>query len=218
MVASAAVAPDVSQVATPGADRQPVGTPVRAPGAPLGPAEAPAEPDAEPPAAPARRRLATALGLLIVVVAVVLAALFARASGVPDGEVTTRIAELHGRGATGAPPRPGAALGGVRVPDLARVGWTPVASRVDEVGSRTVATVVAERDGTRLALAVLSGQPLRPPSGGRIVRGDLTLYRQAAAGRTVLSWRRAGRTAVITAVAVDPARLADVATAITPRR
>jgi hypothetical protein len=50
------------------------------------------------------------------------------------------------------------------------------------------------------------------------VAGDLVLARQEVAGRTVLSWRRAGRTAVLSAVAVDPARLAAVADAITPRR
>jgi hypothetical protein len=205
MVASAAVAPDVSQVATPGADRQPV--------------DAPDDDPAEQDRSAGRRRLATVLGLLIVAVAVVLAVLFARAADVRDAELTTRVAEIHGLGATGAPPGPGAALAGVRVPDLARVGWTPVAARVDEVGSRTVVTVVAEREGTRLALSVMSGQPLRPPPGSsRLVAGDLVLARQEVAGRTVLSWRRAGRTAVLSAVAVDPARLAAVADAITPRR
>jgi|GEM_PF-522958 len=202
MVASAPVTPDVSEVAGGRADR---------------PAPGPTGPGA---AARWRQQAARILGGLVIAAALVLAALFGARSGIPDERLVPAAADLHGLEATLPVTGPPPVVGGQRFPALDAHGWAVVGGRRDRVGGRDALTAFyAGADGRRLALTILSGQPLRPPPGSRIVRREgLVLARSTDGDRVIVSWRRAGRTAVLSGVAAAPDELVDLARAATPRR
>lgn len=198
MLASARVSPDVTQVAGGGADR----------------------PAARVPAGPGRVRLARVLGLVVIAVALVAAALFAARSGVPDDRLVAAAADLHDLEATlpvtGSPPE----VAGQRFPRLDARGWALTGGRRDRVGDRDAVTAFyTGRDGRRLALTVLSGQPLPPPPGSRRVRREGVLLARSDDGdRAIVSWRRAGRTTVMSLVSTPGDDLVGLALAATPRR
>lgn len=201
MVPSGPVGTEVSQLAADGADRPPP-DPVR-----------PAVPGAR-----GRRALARALGAAVILAAAALAVVFWRVSGVPDDRLVDRAADLHGRDAlvdvSGDPP----AVAGLRFPSLESRGWVATGARRDPIGDRTATTVFYEDGGgRRLAVTILSGQALPPPPGSRPVRRDgITFARTIEGDRVILSWRRAGRTTIMSSVAAAPAELAVLARAATP--
>jgi hypothetical protein len=201
MVPSPTVVPEVSQVASDGADRPPR--------------------EAAGPAAPGgRRRLGRILGALIIAAALVVAAVFARTSGIPDDQIVDRAADLHSLPQTlPAAPGPPPVVAGLRFPSLAADGWTPVGGRRDALAGRTATTLFyVGGGGRRLAVTVLSGQALPPPPGSRVTRRDgVAVARSTSGDRTVVSWRRAGRTTIMSAVTTDPDELVRLARASTPR-
>lgn len=87
------------------------------------------------------------------------------------------------------------------------------------MGRRDAVTAYyAGGDGRRVALTTLSGQPLPPPRGSRLVRHEgIVLARIVDGDRVIVSWRRAGRTVVMSAVGGDTAELAALARDATPR-
>ncbi len=158
------------------------------------------------------------LGLLLTAVAVCVAVWFGSTSGVREDRIVSRVAELQGL----APVSPTAGRGsiaGLRLQSLADLGWVPVGTRVDEVAGRAASTVFFERGGRRVALTVVSGQPVPPERGAvRITRDGVEMFRQVDEGRLVLSWRRAGRTTALSAVGVSQSELLDLVVGLTPRR
>lgn len=201
MVPSGPVGTEVSQVRSRGADAQ----------GPDGGGRSPAE-------VTARRRLGRVLGVAVVVVAAALAVVFARTSGIPDDRLVDHASRVQGLAAvlpvTGDPPR----VAGMRFPSLAASGWVATGGRRDAVGDRTATTAFYEGGGgRRLAVTILSGQALPPPPGSTVIRRDgIALARTTDGDRVILSWRRAGRTTIMSAVQADPADLAALARAATP--
>lgn len=201
MVPSPPVSPEVSQVASDGAN-------------------SPSDPVADDTAPRRRRALARILGIGLVAVAIVIAGFFAWNSGIPDDEIIDRAADLHSLPAT-LPVRDGPVprVGGLRFPPLLEYGWVPTGGRRDALGDRTATTLFYEGGGgRRLAVTILSGQALPPPPGARVVRRDgVAIARSTSGDRTILSWRRAGRTTIMSAVASDPGELETMARQTTPR-
>jgi hypothetical protein len=166
-----------------------------------------------------RRSLARILGLLLTAVATAAAVWFGLTAGVREDRIVSRVAELQAL-APDRPAAPGrAAIAGLRLQSLAALGWVPEGSRVDEVAGRAASTVYFTRGGRGIALTVVSGQPVPPERGAvRISRGGVEMFRQERDGRLVLSWRRAGRTTVLSAVGVPQPELMDLVVGLTPGR
>lgn len=102
----------------------------------------------------------------------------------------------------------------MELPDLLADGWTPTGARLDEVGTHTVATVFVTRAGRDVALSVLSGAPVREPGPVAMVVRGVPVHLSTINARTVLSWRRGGQTAVMSAAAVPTVWMLDLARAV----
>jgi len=171
---------------------------------------------------PQRRVVAPALAALSALAVVLVVALGGRdeapvAPLVQDVAAVTRLPARHAApdAVAGARPRLDAAVDGLAFPDWrAAFGWTATGRRADHVGGRAVTTVYYRySDDRRLGYAIVAGAAL-PPGPGRDIVRDGTRFRVITrAGRTTLTWRRAGHTCVIdapTSVAVATlVRLAD---------
>ena len=99
----------------------------------------------------------------------------------------------------------------MRTPDLEAYQWSPTGSRVDTIGSHTVATTSFERGGRVLAVSVLSGGPVREPGHVVASPSGVRIHEIGLAGRSILSWRRGGHTVVLSSVAVPEAWLLSLA-------
>ncbi len=175
--------------------------------------------DPPEPDDPARRRLGRLLGLVLTSLAVAAAVWFGLTAGVREDRIVSRVAELQSL-PPDAPATPGpSAIAGLRLASLTALGWSPEGSRVDEVAGRAASTVYFGRGGLGVALTVVSGQPVPPERGAvRMERAGVEMFRQTIDGRLVLSWRRAGRTAVLSAVGVSQPELMDLVVGLTPGR
>ncbi|MFN8110922.1 MAG: hypothetical protein U0Y82_13915 [Thermoleophilia bacterium] len=191
---------DVSQVAQSGADRQ------AAPGPPEGVHRG------------MRRRLGRVLGLGLAALAVVVAFAFARPGVRHDTRTPALGVALPRQGRDQPAPAPEAALAGVRMPDLRALGWRATGARVDAVAGRTASTEFYARPGATLAYTVVSGQVLVGPSrGDRILRDGVVLYRLPDSTRIALTWRRAGRSVVMSALGPGLPEMLDLAVHLTRR-
>ncbi|MEW6582823.1 MAG: hypothetical protein AB1416_08695 [Actinomycetota bacterium] len=142
---------------------------------------------------------------------------------VPDdpagATVVAEAAALHALPAEGSPPAATSATllaldaEGIPFPRLeAASGWRATGTRDDVVRDRRAVTVFYERRGHRIGYTVLAGDPVTlPREAGRIgVEG--TLVRTLAVdGRTVVAWRRRGRTCVMSGVGIHRRALARLA-------
>ena len=149
-----------------------------------------------------RARLGRTFGAIVIAAAVAAAATFALTAGVPDSEVVARVAAAQNLGATGPLAASGQVVAGMRTPDLGAYRWAPTGARVDVVGTHTVATAFFERGGRVIAASVVSGGPIREPGPVVAVPAGVRVHRISLAGRTILSWRRGGRTVVMSSIAV----------------
>jgi len=89
---------------------------------------------------------------------------------------------------------------GIRFPTYEK--WRATGSRTDTIDGRRVRTVFYERDGQRIAYAIVSGPALSDESALRIVRD---------AEVVAVTWTRDGRTCVISAAGVSVDVLAKLA-------
>jgi anti-sigma factor RsiW len=147
-------------------------------------------------------RVATAGGVAAVV-AVVAAVVF---TGGPGSPTVAEAARFAASAPAGAPPRPagdGTALAvdveGVVFPDLLRAyGWHAVGVHRGEIDGRNATVVLYERDGRRIAYAVVAGEGLPRPAGAEGTTRDGVLYQAMRVdGRLVVTWRRLGHTCVL---------------------
>lgn len=189
----------MSEVAPQGADRQ----------------------EAPTPADGGRRRVGRALAALLIAVAAATAGVLAATSGLRNDEIVDRASALGALGsetpvAPGHPP----VFRGLRFPDLSAEGWQPVDGRRDVVGDRVALTVfyTGSGDGRRLAVTILFGQALPPPPGSTVVRsGGMVIARKVHGDRAVVSWRRRGRTTLMSMASADTADLVRLARLATPQ-
>jgi anti-sigma factor RsiW len=160
-------------------------------------------------ARPRRTTLAPRLGLAgaaatlaaaLVIVAVVV-------TGGPGGPTVADAAGLSSRPPTAPPPAStnngtGLALDveGVAFPDLRRsYGWRAVGARADKLDGRQAKIVYYAKGAKRIAYVIVSGSALKRPSGGSSkVIGGVLFQALRFDGRMGVTWRRAGRTCVLT--------------------
>lgn len=171
----------------------------------------PSEPPATAVAVPRRRsRLGTALGVALTLVAVGVALAFGLSRADDPGELVVATAVAQG-GEVEAPPAEGAVPPAFAAAAGA-AGWTPVGSRADTVEGRGLTTVFWGRQGRRVAVTVLPGDPAGPPPGARRTgRRGLLLHSFDAGPRTAVTWTEGGRTVVASSIGVERDELYDLA-------
>jgi hypothetical protein len=106
-----------------------------------------------------------------------------------------------------------AAVDGVPFPNLhADFVWKQAGERSDELDGRTTRTVYYKRDGQRIGYTILAGDPIDVPAGARpSVQNGVRLATVTEGSRATVTWRRGGRTCVLSGKGVSPKDLREVA-------
>jgi hypothetical protein len=94
-----------------------------------------------------------------------------------------------------------------------RFKWQTAGAHTDTVAGRTVTTVLyTHRGGGRVWYSIVSGSALPVPAGSAAIeRHGLAFHVVRAADPTVVTWREAGHTCILTARAVDSGTLVHLA-------
>jgi anti-sigma factor RsiW len=112
------------------------------------------------------------------------------------------------------------AVDGVHFPNL-RVfaGWHAVGARQERLGNRDASLVVYSRNGKRLGYVIVAGGGLARPSGAQAtsIRG-VEYQTLPLSGRLAVTWRRGGRTCVLTGQATRRELLRLASWPLTPPR
>jgi hypothetical protein len=89
-----------------------------------------------------------------------------------------------------------------------KFGWKAVGTRTDEIGGRDTRTVFYEKDGKRIAYTIVAGDALEWPDGASKTDVEGTVVRALELeGRNVVTWKRGGRTCVLSSKDVPSAEL-----------
>lgn len=101
----------------------------------------------------------------------------------------------------------------VRFPNFAaKFGWRAVGARSDELDGRRTRTVFYAKGGRRIAYTIVAGDALEQPGRARpSVIDGVELRTLRAEGRAVVTWRREGRTCVLSGAGVDGGTLRELA-------
>jgi hypothetical protein len=142
--------------------------------------------------------------------------------GTPGSPSVSQAAQLALRGPSGPAPatdpndprmKLAQRLQGLYFPNWAgTLGWRAVGVRSDHLGGHPAVTVYYGRQGMSLAYTIVGAPALAAPSTPVRHVGRVTLQTLSLDGRTVVTWRRAGHTCVISASGVPTRvleRLAD---------
>jgi hypothetical protein len=141
--------------------------------------------------------------------------------GAPGSPSASQAAELALRGPSAAAPPPDASAPRVKLADRfqalyfpnwsSTLGWRAVGMRRDRLGGRATMTVYYRRGGGLVAYTIVGAPKLASPSGHltRVNGYELRIF--SLAGRTVVTWRRAGHTCVISAAHVPVRALEQLA-------
>lgn len=158
------------------------------------------------------RRGYVALAGAIAAAAVAVAVALLLPGGAPGSPSVSQAAGLALRGPLGAAPPLDSAdpreklaerFQEVYFPNWsATLGWRAVGMRHDRLDGRPTTTVYYTRGGGLVAYTIVGVPALSPPSGPvtRLNGYELRVFRFA--GRTVVTWRRAGHTCVLSAARV----------------
>jgi anti-sigma factor RsiW len=159
---------------------------------------------------PSYRALAAALAAAAAALALLLP------DGTPGSPSVSQAAQLALRGPAAPAPVPDPAdpriklaqrLQGLYFPNWSgTLGWRPVGARSDRLGGRPAVTVYYQRRGMSLAYTIIGAPALAQPSVPVTHLAGAALQVFGLRGRTVVTWRRAGHTCVLSASAV-PARV-----------
>ena len=133
--------------------------------------------------------------------------------GTPGAPSVSQAAQLAVRGPSGPAPAPDPGdpgmklaqrLQGLYFPNWsATLGWRPIGVRSDQLGGRQAVTVYYQRNGMSVAYTILATPALAQPSAPVTHLGGAVLQTLSVRGRTVVTWRRAGHTCVISAFGVS---------------
>ncbi len=94
----------------------------------------------------------------------------------------------------------------------ASLGWEATGARADRVGGRTVTTVFyADHHGQRIGYSIVSGPALPLPAGVTVIENGVRFRLPPAPGFTVVTWREAGHTCILTARSVAASTLVRLA-------
>jgi hypothetical protein len=101
----------------------------------------------------------------------------------------------------------------VRFPNYeGKFGWEAEGVRTDEIGGRETKTVFYRREGRRIAYTIVEGEQLAWPPGSDRTEVEGTEFRVfEGEGRTAVTWRRKGRTCILSATAVPRDQLLELA-------
>ena len=101
----------------------------------------------------------------------------------------------------------------VRFPNFeGKFGWEAEGVRTDEIGGREAKTVFYRREGRRIAYTIVEGEQLAWPPGAEKTESEGTDLRVFKDGdRTAVTWRRNGRTCVLSATNVPTDQLVELA-------
>jgi len=152
------------------------------------------------------------------VVAVLVATLAGGTAGSPS---LADAAALAVRGANSPAPAPGPgpgqaldrSVGEVYFPDWGRtLGWHATGQRADRLDGHRAVTVYYARGTQTVAYTIVSAPALAQPSAVPVRLEGLELRALRLGGRVVVTWRRAGRTCVLSSRAVPAAALERMAT------
>jgi anti-sigma factor RsiW len=91
------------------------------------------------------------------------------------------------------------------------LGWRAVGMRRDRLDGRPTTTVYYERGDRLVAYTIVGAPALSPPSGAVTWSNGFELRVLSEAGRTVVTWRRAGHTCVLSAAGVPVRTLEQLA-------
>jgi anti-sigma factor RsiW len=161
------------------------------------------------PVRQSRPPMRIALAGAVAAVALVLALLLP--SGTPGGPSVSQAAALGARGATMAAPaaepsNPGrlrSAVGALHFPNWgSTLGWQATGQRQDRLDGRRITTVYYATASHTVAYSIVSGPLLRRPQG----HYDIQSFRLG--DRTVVTWREAGHTCVLSAAGLSERVLA----------
>ncbi len=186
--------------------------------APVAPARLRAALDAAPqPAAAARRPRRPVAGLAVAAAGVLALTVVAVLPGTAAPSVTA-VAALAGRGPAGPPPAVDpthrdtlrSQVDGVRYPYWQDAfGLTGSGTRSDRIDGRPALTVYyAGAAGATVGYTIVGGAPLPEPADASVqIRNGTRYLELTGAGRTIVTWRRAGHTCVVSATGVPAATL-----------
>lgn len=86
-------------------------------------------------------------------------------------------------------------------------GWSTAGQRVDRLGHHLAVTVYYSFHGRDVAYTIVSVPALRQPHGDVVTAGGLRVRVFSLAGRRIVTWRRDGRTCVLSSRNVSTQRL-----------
>jgi hypothetical protein len=100
----------------------------------------------------------------------------------------------------------------VRFPNFeGKFGWEAKGTRTDELDGRDTRTVFYRREGREAAYTIVGGEALPWPDGERTTIDGVKLRSFIDGDRTVVTWRRGGRTCVLSGRGVSKASLLELA-------
>ncbi|MFI5003427.1 MAG: hypothetical protein ACHQE6_00290 [Solirubrobacterales bacterium] len=164
-------------------------------------------------------RLAAAVALAAVAAVAVTLALTAGSTSAPTVLEASSLAQGPSTQAapTESPHHPhllAASAAGISYPYWGgRLGWRAVGARTDSVGGRTLTTVFySDHAARRIAYSIVSGGALPVPAGSATIeRRGVRFQIVRPGGPTVVTWRQAGHTCILTAHAVPAGTLVRLA-------
>jgi hypothetical protein len=78
------------------------------------------------------------------------------------------------------------------------LGWNATGKRVDKVGGRVATTVFYSNGSKQVGYTILSGKPLKVPSGADMtVRNGVRIKSLGLGGNTVVTWQRNGHSCIL---------------------
>jgi hypothetical protein len=128
--------------------------------------------------------------------------------GAPSTEAMLAAATRAPTGTVSLDPRQPALLRdrveAVRFPNFeAKFGWEAAGVRTDEIDGRSTKTVFYRKEGRRIAYTIVGGEALAWPGGAtKMPRDGVEMRTFRDGNRSVVTWRREGRTCVLSATNV----------------
>jgi anti-sigma factor RsiW len=101
----------------------------------------------------------------------------------------------------------------VRFPNFeGKFDWEAEGVRTDEIGGRDTKTVFYRREGRRIAYTIVEGDQLAwPPGSERYEQDGVKMRVFEGDGRTAVTWRRNGRTCILSSTDVPADQLRELA-------
>lgn len=164
----------------------------------------------------ARRRMMYGGSLAGALAAVALALALILPGGTPGAPSVSQAAGLAMLGASqgapmpeqGSPNRLEATIEGLYFPNWAtRMRWHAVGQRTDHINGRNAVTVYYGAGNRQVAYTIVGAPELKAPAGSVTKESGVEYRSFEQNGRTVITWRRAGHTCVLSATGVPVSEL-----------